>query len=371
MKLLYTGSPTCNPATLKRLLIIADEIAFMDRPSVSFGGSNLGGGKQWGTIETQSYYRNYIHLFENTPVRISAHMPPFGFEGRELYSEYVQADLDNLEFRRIFLKGLSTNKLFAEKFIPKGEQMIALLTRDSELAVAHLGHVGLEFEEKPFRMDTLDGRRDWLRMNLATVSIVLTGAMIVSDQIGFPPVTDDPFLAQLLASRLSNQAYLGDTTPATSWLGLEIARAVIPDEALLKLSIDDILEYREKAKDAYQAWSVEITRFANKADLTSLQEFSTDLPKLIATEMAPRLIEYRNEMKAITDRLFGDLIKTVAKYELPTLTLAYFANISVSQAITAFVAALSPAVPALVNFWQEKRKAKRQHWMSYLIDLVE
>jgi hypothetical protein len=42
MKLLFSGSAHCQKETLKRLLIIANEIAFMDRPSITFD--------KWGTI---------------------------------------------------------------------------------------------------------------------------------------------------------------------------------------------------------------------------------------------------------------------------------------------------------------------------------
>lgn len=37
MKLLYSGQSACDEATFKRLLMIGTELAFMDRPSVTFG----------------------------------------------------------------------------------------------------------------------------------------------------------------------------------------------------------------------------------------------------------------------------------------------------------------------------------------------
>jgi len=38
LKLLFTGDPGCSAQTLKRLMIIGEELAFMDRPSVTVGG---------------------------------------------------------------------------------------------------------------------------------------------------------------------------------------------------------------------------------------------------------------------------------------------------------------------------------------------
>lgn len=49
MKLLYCGEEYCDQPVLKRMLVIAEEIHFMDRPSVTFGN--------WGTIGHASLKR--------------------------------------------------------------------------------------------------------------------------------------------------------------------------------------------------------------------------------------------------------------------------------------------------------------------------
>ena len=49
MKLLYTGGNFCAGPTLKRLLLVASELTFMDTPSVTFMG--------WGTVGQQSPFR--------------------------------------------------------------------------------------------------------------------------------------------------------------------------------------------------------------------------------------------------------------------------------------------------------------------------
>jgi hypothetical protein len=56
--------------------------------------------------------------------------------------------------------------------------------------------------------------------------------MLTSELTGFVPVTDDPFLAELLGIRASDKTYLGGTAPMAPWLGMEFASAVIPDDAL-------------------------------------------------------------------------------------------------------------------------------------------
>jgi len=68
MKLLYSGSPFCNQPALKRLLVVADEIGLMDRPSVTF--------KNWGTIGHDSYARRIDS--SGSPVKFTAYRPPPG-----------------------------------------------------------------------------------------------------------------------------------------------------------------------------------------------------------------------------------------------------------------------------------------------------
>ena len=69
-------------------------------------------------------------------------------------------------------------------------------------------------------------------------------------------------MARLLGLRSADSAYVGTTPRVTPSLGIAVAKAVIPDEMLSKLKLSDLFEYRESAKDAYEAWSVEIERLS-------------------------------------------------------------------------------------------------------------
>jgi len=48
--------------------------------------------------------------------------------------------------------------------------------------------------------------------------------------------------------RSSGKEYVGGTASLAPWLGLEVATAVVPDEALEKLNYTDILDYRRTAR---------------------------------------------------------------------------------------------------------------------------
>jgi hypothetical protein len=76
--------------TLKRLLIVGDELAFMDRPSVTF--------KQWGTVGRNSPMRRLP--FETAPVQVRVFEPPSG-PAENFFLSYIEADLTSPDFRRI------------------------------------------------------------------------------------------------------------------------------------------------------------------------------------------------------------------------------------------------------------------------------
>ena len=57
----------------------------------------------------------------------------------------------------------------------------------------------------------------------------------------------------------------------------------MPDEALKSLSVSDVFDYRKSAKDAYDAWAVEINRLgAQIADLDP-DLVQAELPRIINT----------------------------------------------------------------------------------------
>jgi hypothetical protein len=378
MELLYCGSPLCPEATFKRLLMVADGVSFMDRPSVTFG--------KWGTIGSDSPARQFIQVMASTPVPLSVYKPPSG-PVSDLYRRYIEADLADGEFRRIFLAGLAGDPLFAEKFIqmdaqygsPRGNYMLsgrevvrALLADE---ALLHAPISVEEIHENMYAVRDDLGRRATLALELTEASIQVTNAMLLSAQTGLLPVTDDPFLSELLALR-TTQPYVKGVPARAPILGLAVAQAVITDEALQRLTIKDIVDYRTSAKDAYAAWSIELNRLAATIDDIPGGDVEKRIARLITTEVAPKLREYRNEMKSASDKLFGDLVKNAAKWGvpavMPTLSLAYFLNMSLEAAAVAFATnAVLPAVPAVVDYLQATARVKRKNAMSYLIGLAQ
>lgn len=364
MKLVHVGQTFAEYRTLQRLMLLADEIGFIDRPSVTF--------PNWGTVGHASEMRRYTT--EGQPVKFSVHEPPSGPAGT-LYNRFIERDLANTRFIQTFAEGLARDERFAAKFIPpeadysgiKGSELRHALINDLSLA----RRTYTDPENVDFRQgaETPQGREHLFKMYLIEASIQITSAMFVAERTSLLPVSDDSFMSTLLALRAADAPYVGVPRLLTPLLGLAIAQAVIPDAALDQLEIPAILEYRTTARDAYHAWSVEIERLSTMIEETEPEKVRDRINSVMATEIAPKIIEYQNEMKSVRDRLFGDLIKTITKWELPSLSLAYVAGLNLPSALALFAAAAAPAVPAVVDYFQARRETSRKHAISYLIEV--
>ena len=95
-----------------------------------------------------------------------------------------------------------------------------------------------------------------------------------------------------------------------------------------------------------------------------------ELPAIIHGEFKPRTLEYRNELKAMRDRMFGQLVRKVTTWNVPSLSLAYVSGLSVPAAIALFAGTLAPAVPTIVDYYVERRALRRENSAAYLVGLA-
>jgi hypothetical protein len=362
MRVLYSGGTICSFETLKRLVLLADEIAFMDRPSVMVGN--------FGTVGRDSEFRQF--RIDDAPVSFSVHAPPDG-QKKDLYLRYIEADLKDANFIRIVLDGLKNDETFQRRLVQleanygwgTGHQVLDELLKDPTL---YEGEYGSPTEPKLLYVpDTVTGRRQTLSTLLIEASIQVTNALIVAESAQLSPISDDPYFCHLIALRASDVNYVSQPASAASLLGLAITKSVLPDEALSNLNMKDLFEYRTSAKDAYAAWSLEIERLGQKLLDIPAEQFGAEAARLIVTDVRPRMLELRSEMALARDKLFGDLVKAVTKWEVPTISLAYLASLSLPTAIAAFAGALAPAVPAVVDYYVQRRNLVRKNSMAYLV----
>lgn len=384
MKLLYFGSTEiCPPRTLQRLMVLADEICFLDRPSVMPIG-------QWGTIGHDNPMRQFTTGSET--IKFSAYKPPEGAEAGRLYEYYANADVLNPDFVRVFLDGIRDSDAFACKYLQRaanygngitGTQLRQILVADETLYQTRFDLSAKQPPSIMYHPETAEGRKAVAQTLLVDASIRITSALLMADELDALPIADDNTHPQLLALRVSNPRYVGETPSLAPFLGLQFVRAVIPDEAMKRIKFEDIISYREQSKDVYAAWNVEISNVAAKIGDADLRTPGDTVRKIIATDLRPKIIEYENEMASIRDKLFGELIKSVITWELPTLSIGCVAHLGFTGALAAFAtvanagaivgaltAGAKATVPHLVDYVASRRAAKRNHAVSYVVGLT-
>lgn len=364
MRVIYSGGTMCSFETLQRLILLADEIAFMDRPSVTFGS--------FGTIGADSAFRRFDTA--GAPIQFSVWAPPSG-PANELYRRYVESDLQDAAFIRTVLDGIKHDPIFRRRVIQPsanygwgtGQEIVDALAQDASL---YQGTYDLASDPKLMYVpDTEEGRRHTVGALLLEASIHATNALVVAEEAQSIPVSDDPYFCGLLALRTSAKQYVSQPVALAPLLGLAVAKAVLPDESLTKLKIEDLFEFRRSAKEQYAAWSRELERVSLKLLDVPADRLSEEAAKLVLTDVAPRVDQLRRDLESARDKLFGDLVKNVTRWEVPTLSLSYIAGLSLPGALAAFASALTPAIPSVVDYFVQRRALFRNNSMAYLVGL--
>lgn len=362
MRVLYAGGSICSLPTLKRLVLLADEIGFLDRPSVTFGN--------WGLVGHASEARRFPS--DDTPINFSVYSPPSGPVG-QLYERYISADLANPRFRASFLEGLQSDQTFQQRFLQlradyggmTGGDIVTALMQDGALVDVDLQDPvegGLMF-----RVGSPEGRRETLKTLLIEASVQVTSALITSEETALVPVCDDPHFCRLLALRSADSAYVGNTARLAPYLGLAIARSVMPDELIAKLTLPELFEYRKYTRDTYRAWSTEIDRLVSTIGNVEPDATEQELKRIISSDVKPLFVQYENDLASARDSLFGSLVKKVTTWQLPTLSLAFLGGFSAPTALAAFAAALVPAIPSVTDYFVSRRELHRRNSMAYLV----
>jgi len=369
MRLLIAGSTMPSIQTFKRLILLGDEVGFMDRPSVMFGDH--------GSIGRDSDIRQLKR--DGLAVAVTAHEPKSG-PAEHLYAPYVDADLANPRFRRFVFDSMRQDD-FASRFIQPTAKHGKALTLGTELRRDLLGDPELPTQDDigeasvaPMFMGdvgSVEHRRALFKNVLIESSVLVTSTLDVSERTGLFPVSDEPAVCGLIAMRLSDARYVGGTPVASVPLGLAVMTALISDEVLAQLELAQLFEYREQSKDAYEAWTTEINRLAVRITTIDPNEIAKELPTIIHGEFRPRMLEYRNAAKATSERLFGDLIKAAAPYQFPALSIAYLAQLTIPESLALFAAAFAPALGPAVDYFTGRRNLNRSNAAAYLVGITE
>ncbi len=99
MNLIFSDSPSIDELTFKRLLLLGNELTFVDRPSIQYV-------KNLGTVGTSSNIRSLLPIFENSPIVLRVEEPPTTVFSSEFYKQYIKTDITNPIFINTVIDGI-------------------------------------------------------------------------------------------------------------------------------------------------------------------------------------------------------------------------------------------------------------------------
>lgn len=372
MKLIFSDSPNIDELTFKRLLLLGNELTFVDRPSIEFI-------KNVGTVGVPSGIRGLLPRFENSPIILRVETPPTSVFSSEFYQQYFKTDIANPDFIKIVIDGIRNRWIYSNYFNAEKNRATAefkdfsnwMLDNEDEISSTDLNSIDLsDFKfEINNKMDALCA----VKMILSEESLRVTSLTHIANKIGSNPLSINPFLNQLINKRISTEIYTGANHQTRS-LGMKLFESMIPDEALLKISIDELLKFRQDTKAYYDAWTIESNKLEAQLKKDGFNYTNKDIQNLIDTEINPRLFELKNEIGKIRDERFSSIIKLIKNNTISLIVGGSLTAIDFSAAIIGFIATnlkTPKLTDDIIDGEFKLKNIKKSNGLTYLLKVNE
>jgi hypothetical protein len=363
--------------TLKKAILLFDEIHFMDRPAFTFGGG------AYGLIGAPSPMRRVEDSFREDGVPLFVHSAPAGPVEGEFLQE-INADIDDLEFLRRFQAGLKKSKLFRMLHIAPGnygqwgnEENVYKLVAGVDLERDLDGRTPSDlFSDKTihaFDLSTPAGRAKNLIANAAGCSAKFNLALNTATHRDFIPLADATPYGDLLGAKYARA--VAKLEPAENRiqvtdLSFAIFDELIPTERLEKLGLPEVVRYRkesEKAREAFLEYLVFLQ--AKQAEIGIDGDYSGTIENLMTTEVIPAARKFGNDLTTIGDSLFGTLLKGGAGMLGGSGAFQLFGELSWIKLLGLAAGVAIYVTKAGIDGILADRKARRDCSISYILSL--
>jgi hypothetical protein len=380
INVLYYPDFFADYATVMKSILLFDEVHFMDRPSMAFGG----GRGQVVTVGAASPLRPYEASFREQGVPLYVHSTPMGPVEGEWY-EQIRADVNDVEFLRRFQNGLKVSPSFRALQIPKGiygafgdQDSVAQLMIAVDLP-ADLG--GSEspmalFEDTTVRPTDLShalGRAKHLVMEAVTCSAKLNFALNAGVQEGFLPLADMNPYGDLLGAKYARAIGKLDHTDnkiLPTDLSFAIFDELISGERLRQLKMPEIIRYRKESQNAREEFLEHLRVLqAKQAAIGPDGDYFAAIEKLIETEIRPAVRTFQNKLKTIDEALFGAMAKGVVGAAGGSSVVSLFGDLSWPKIVGLAGAAAAYVAKAAIDAILAERAARRECSLSYILSL--
>jgi hypothetical protein len=372
MKLTFADSPGISEHDLKKLLLVSNELAFFDWPSINLAGT-------FGSVGVKSPLGHFRKEFDGSPVKLIVDEPPNSNFNSVFYHKYFEKDLESIEFKATILKGIEKGLIHDHRFtdeqnLNRGEfqdYKSWVLNNKSEILNTNL--YDLEIPEGGFEITNKHQALFAFRLMASSKSMAVTSTLFICNKYNSSPVSVNPILNELISLRITDEIYNGAETKSRQ-LGLKLMDCLIPDEALTQIPWQDILVFREKTKEYFEAWDIELKKIEATLFRESPSLTDSDILNLVDSDLNPRLFELKREIEKIKEDRYKNILKAVKNVILSGISLGTLSGLSITGAILSFLGAniKTPQITdEIIDAHFSIKDRQRSNGLTYLLKIQE
>ena len=373
----YYPEMVADHATLKKAILLFDEIHFMDRPSFTFGN--------FGTIGMASPLWQFEASFTSEGVRLFVHGAPGGPVARDLY-ETVSGDANDPLFLSRFQEGLRSSQTFRDLQIAHGDYGASgthedvgqkVTSVDLEAAIGgHKSAMALFADEsvRHFDLATPTGCAKQLITGAVVCSTKINFALSVSSKNGFVPLADAAPYAGLLGAKYARaMKNLPAKTPVqVTDLSFAIFDELVPLEQLARLTFEEVIRYRRASEAAREEFLERLSVIQIKqASIGAEGNYAGAIRQMIKTEIIPSARTFKSKLQTIHESLYGALAKGTIIAAGGSAAINFFGDLSWERLLALAGPVGAYVGKAAIDAFLAQRAARRECSISYILSLNE
>lgn len=376
INVLYYPDMQTSENTLKKAILLFDELHFMDRPSLTFNN--------FGTIGIASPLRQFEETFRKNGVPLYVHGVNGGKVQGDLLDQ-VRSDINDLSFIKEFKEGLETSTTFRNIHIPPGnygpsgnEKDVAEKFANTDILSELKNFESPEFllsdnKIKPYDLTLPLGCAKQIVSQAALCSAQVNFALIEGAKKGFVPLADATPYSKLLSNRYSraiSKLNSANLPINISDLSFAIFDELIPTESVEKLSIEQVVKYRRKSENHREAFLEHLLIIQEKQASISIDDNYEDIiKKIIMTEIIPAVNAYKKKLQTIDEGFYGSMMKGALGTLGGSGTISIFADLSWEKILLLGLPVGAFILASAVDDILATRATKRECSISYLLSL--
>lgn len=416
LKALYYPYARCtDEGTLKRAILIFDEVGFVDPTSPKIRDGLITDKREvaQSVMDDWKVIRDaYGVLLERDIVKL--HDPEALIaEHDELLSGALKADLDDNEMWQLCTgdPGQTTSWSILRRKVPKSafkylnsqvSPRVGFVIQQAEDRVLesnfenfseyyrYVFHDRKVAEERDAKIYIKDAQERELYLKdfefscvfpyLHGSSLSTNTALLLAETKNLLPFTDSKLHHRMVTAKYRRAAKqieeqtvpLHGVTPfhpeKIRRTALTLLETVVPDECIQHMSIPDCIRYREANIDTFARLKEYIGELVSQLESEPwTQEFEREVQGIVHQRIVPEARRAKDKGIDVYEKLFGKLAKRTSFALTPALVASVLADLSLSAMLVAGSAATFGAVlPDLIDTVVEKRTANRNS-LTYLL----